>query len=702
MQQRAAALLAALLLGLSASSVLGLTVCQTYVVQVGDTVSTIADKFNLTPQNLEDALTTCVRGYEPGSTFLQPSQRICLPGWKQECQFVADAGGNPACKYYTVQTGDTMDAIGSFFEIPRSDIEAVNPGLTPSSLAVNSFVKLPDWGSDCPEPGNAGSCRIYVATNGDTLSLIATAFSANLVDLQTLNGGLDGATSLQPGQRIKLPPYPDTCAAGVVVAKPSNCKAYVVVEGDTLSMVASMFNTRTEDLVLSNPELAASTVLVPGSQVILPPADSTNCVNPEIVSGVPPPPTPPTRCPPSGAPHPSLPPPAEKPPVVKPPPVEPVEAPTGAPAPDAPVLPPAEGPAPEPAAEPSPAKSETPAPAPAPAAGAAALGSGAVVALLALLGAAALYRCSYTAGILGGAAMAEFQKMQADPNFALEVALGPPCPELVPQQPEAGLKLAGLHTKEPRQFVFKSAHLSAEDFRIFSKEGRLLCVSHHMGKNPYDSLDPLGLSNQLQRDEWKSLTWCTGYHGMPSFKIRPKLLSRHGRQHVVDANGGKVFFSVGNKSRLSTQSLRHNMEACEGEGETEVYALETDLAGRTLQFKNAKGELVAIAQKSTKALILNATLGAGSEMVLDVAAGVDWTAIVACMMAVQQVGAHVAKDAFSNYVAMPLANQAQDQVLQATGLQGVANQLGGLTNQGIHAANKMKQASRLFDQFFKK
>lgn len=51
---------------------------------------------------------------------------------------------------------------------------------------------------------------------------------------------------------------------------------------------------------------------------------------------------------------------------------------------------------------------------------------------------------------------------------------------------------------------------------------------------------------------------------MPSFKIRPKLLSRHGRQHVVDANGGKVFFSVGNKSRLSTQSLRHNMEVWGG------------------------------------------------------------------------------------------------------------------------------------------
>jgi len=41
-------------------------------------------------------------------------------------------------------------------------------------------------------------------------------------------------------------------------------------------------------------------------------------------------------------------------------------------------------------------------------------------------------------------------------------------------------------------------------------QGKLLCVSHHMGKNPYASLDPLGLQNQPQRAEWKSLTWVTG------------------------------------------------------------------------------------------------------------------------------------------------------------------------------------------------
>ena len=37
----------------------------------------------------------------------------------------------------------------------------------------------------------------------------------------------------------------------------------------------------------------------------------------------------------------------------------------------------------------------------------------------------------------------------------------------------------------------------------------------------------------------------------------------------------------------------------------QVYILEADLMGRTVAFKNMNGELVAIAAKSTKALILS-------------------------------------------------------------------------------------------------
>lgn len=40
---------------------------------------------------------------------------------------------------------------------------------------------------------------------------------------------------------------------------------------------------------------------------------------------------------------------------------------------------------------------------------------------------------------------------------------------------------------------------------------------------------------------------------------------------------------------------------------------------------------------SVALLTLQAALGSGSEMVVDVAPGVDWTAMVAILMAVQQV-----------------------------------------------------------------
>ena len=42
-------------------------------------------------------------------------------------------------------------------------------------------------------------------------------------------------------------------------------------------------------------------------------------------------------------------------------------------------------------------------------------------------------------------------------------------------------------------------------------------------------------------------------------------------------------------------------------------------------------------QKSTKTLIMNAALGHGSELLIDVAPGVDWTAAVAIVLGIQQV-----------------------------------------------------------------
>lgn len=240
-----------------------------------------------------------------------------------------------------------------------------------------------------------------------------------------------------------------------------------------------------------------------------------------------------------------------------------------------------------------------------------------------------------------------------NPNAAIDIAIGPPFPELVPQQPRTGLVLAGHCAHEPRRFIFKKAHLSREDFRIFDAQTkRLVAVSHHWGKNPYESLDPLGIGNEPRYGmigEMESLCHITGvpatshtshcvhvaqvlmhstgtmqgallvllsllvlgirgpknlfiagprdtctsaasgelctpgvlalsafscalyagYHGMPSFKIRPAKVSMHGRQLAID-HSGRTMFSVAKKSRIKTMSLRHNLEVSIGDDEEDV------------------------------------------------------------------------------------------------------------------------------------
>ena len=46
-----------------------------------------------------------------------------------------------------------------------------------------------------------------------------------------------------------------------------------------------------------------------------------------------------------------------------------------------------------------------------------------------------------------------------------QLAVGPPVPNLVPQQPGSGASLSGQWLPQPQRFVFKKAHVSADDFR---------------------------------------------------------------------------------------------------------------------------------------------------------------------------------------------------------------------------------------------
>uniref|UniRef100_A0A7S1TFW3 Uncharacterized protein n=1 Tax=Compsopogon caeruleus TaxID=31354 RepID=A0A7S1TFW3_9RHOD len=212
---------------------------------------------------------------------------------------------------------------------------------------------------------------------------------------------------------------------------------------------------------------------------------------------------------------------------------------------------------------------------------------------------------------------------------------------------------------------------------------------------PLDSLDPLGLTNtdnhfQYQTmGEWEAHCDVTGRAGMPSFQIRPKTFSRHGRQYVKTSDG-HYFFSIAKQGKLHTMSVLPHYEVCRGDdNDAEVYTIVGDLMERTMQIKNDKDETIAMVQKSLTALILSQTLGGGSEMLIDIAPGVDCSAILAIVLAMKQVGAHYAKDAIGNFVLNPLQDSVVDSAMEQTG--SIGSTITGL-------ADKAVRFGRLFQQ----
>ncbi len=142
--------------------------------------------------------------------------------------------------------------------------------------------------------------------------------------------------------------------------------------------------------------------------------------------------------------------------------------------------------------------------------------------------------------------------------------------------------------------------------------------------------------------------------------MRPKFVTRHGRQ-LVKTEDDVVLLNVAKVGMLKSRSLRPTFAVCRGSDRgAREWRVVVDLMGRTYAFYNGADELVALMAKTKKTLILNAVLGAGSENTIDIAPGVDCSAVLAAVFGILQCGASVLGDAFSNFVVSPLQDAAVD------------------------------------------
>ena len=102
----------------------------TYTIQSGDTLFTIATRYNVTV----NAILAANPGLDPNN--LRVGQIICIPGGTPTCP--------PNTTSYTVKAGDTFFRIARAHNVSLDALLAANPGIDPDRLQVGQVICIPN------------------------------------------------------------------------------------------------------------------------------------------------------------------------------------------------------------------------------------------------------------------------------------------------------------------------------------------------------------------------------------------------------------------------------------------------------------------------------------------------------------------------------------------------------------------------------
>ena len=147
-----------------------------YVVDSGDTLWSIARKYNLSVNELK-ALNNL------SGNALSVGQRLIV--------------GKESSNDYVVSAGDTLWAIARKFNVSVDDIKALN-NLSSNNLSIGMTLKIPLYSNKQNEETN-----VYVVKSGDSLWSIARMFNSTVDEIKSLNGLKSNV--LRIGQRLVVP-----------------------------------------------------------------------------------------------------------------------------------------------------------------------------------------------------------------------------------------------------------------------------------------------------------------------------------------------------------------------------------------------------------------------------------------------------------------------------------------------------------------
>lgn len=157
-----------------------------YIVQKGDTLYSIALKYNTTPQAI-------VSKNNINGNIITVGQSLVIPGDVESTGDDVDVTLNNT---YMVQKGDNLYSIARKYGVSIDDIKNANQ-LTSDILTVGQVLVIPN------DITNNNTSNLYVVKKGDTLWSIANQFNVRINDIRMINNLNSDILSI--GQTLMIP-----------------------------------------------------------------------------------------------------------------------------------------------------------------------------------------------------------------------------------------------------------------------------------------------------------------------------------------------------------------------------------------------------------------------------------------------------------------------------------------------------------------
>lgn len=229
------------------------TVNDTYMVQKGDSLWSIAKRFNVGINELKIANNLT-------SNLISVGQRLVIPGV---------APSNQTNVTYVVQKGDSLWSIANANNTTIDELANLND-LVGNTIYVGQILQIPNTGDSGVNVPDIQTT--YVVQNGDTLYSIAKRYNTTPSAIMDLNG-LTTAI-LMIGQTLTIPDDVESTGEDI------QTNTYVVQKGDSLYSIAREYGVSVERLKEEN---GLTTDILTVGQILTIPETSNNTTNLYVV-----------------------------------------------------------------------------------------------------------------------------------------------------------------------------------------------------------------------------------------------------------------------------------------------------------------------------------------------------------------------------------------------------------------------------------